>query len=129
LAVRRRARPRRTRAAARRRRRAGEAPSPAFGRRAAVAQAVDLQRAALGHEAVGAADLRLQGVDARADELDDAAAGAADEVVVLLAGVEVLVDEATLSEAALADEAAGDHQLEVAVHRGPRHLGAARLQR
>src|SRR5262245_49363230 len=57
------------------------------GLRAAVAEAGDLQGVAHRHEAVRAADLRLQRRDSRADELDDPAAAGAHQVVVMLPGV------------------------------------------
>ena len=50
------------------------------------ANAVDLQGVLVEIEAVGAADLALQGVDAGAHELGHAAALGADQVVVALAG-------------------------------------------
>src|SRR4029079_5332722 len=64
-------------------------------RRAPVAEPGDLKRVPRRLEAMGAADLGLEGGDAGADELDHPAAAGADQVVVvLLAAVDVLVGEA-----------------------------------
>src|SRR6185436_9536830 len=71
-------------------------------RRALIAQAADLQGMAGRKEAVGAADLALQCHDARADELDHPAAPGAHQVVVLLAAVHVLVEEAVALQPLLA---------------------------
>src|SRR5262245_64701127 len=88
------------------------------GLRARLAEAGDLQRVAHRHEAVRAADLRLQRRDARAHELDHPAATGAHQMIVLLAGVDVLVEEAAAPQALLAGEAALHQQIQVAVHRG-----------
>src|SRR5215210_4571037 len=91
----------------------------AQGFRAKVAQAGDLQRVPRRHETVSAADLPLERRDTLADELDDPAAAGAHQVVVLLAGVDVLVKEAPAAQPLLAGEPALHQQVEVAVHRGP----------
>ena len=50
------------------------------------------------HEAVPRGDLVLQRLDARLEELDDAAAVVADQVVVVVAGAEPLVAIARLAD-------------------------------
>src|SRR6201996_8115463 len=99
------------------------------GRRlgAAPADAVDLQTVGGGQEAVSAADLRLQGGDARAHELHHPAAGGAHQMVVPLAAVDVLVEEAPAPQTLLARQAAQHQQVQVAVDRGARDLEAAGL--
>src|SRR5258708_5681939 len=92
---------------------------------AALAQAVDLQAVARRHEAVSAADLRLQRRDAGAHELHHAAAPGAYQVIVPLAAMNVLEQEAAAPETLLAGESAGHQQLQVAVDRGARDLQAA----
>src|SRR5215203_867373 len=89
------------------------------GFRATVAEARDLQRVPRWHKTVSAADLRLQRRDARADELDDAPATHAHQVVVLLPGVDVLVEEAPAAQPLLAGEPALHQQVEIAIDRGP----------
>src|SRR6185295_18546149 len=79
---------------------------------AGVAQAGDLQLVVGGRETVGAADLGLQRGDAGTDELDDAAARGADEVVVLLAGMDVLEELAARAHPLLAHEAGAHQQVE-----------------
>src|SRR6185295_17065486 len=78
----------------RRRRRRDAVRRRRGGFRAAEAEARDLQRVPHRHEAVRTADLRLQGSDPRADELHHPAAAGAHQMIVLLAGVNVLVEEA-----------------------------------
>src|SRR6185369_2426670 len=97
--------------------------------RALIAQAADLQGVARGDEAVRAADLRLEGREAGADELDDPAAAGAHQVIVLLAAVHVLVEEAVALQALLARQAVGHQQVEIAVDRGARDLEPAPLHR
>lgn len=81
---------------------------------------MDLQSVDFGVEAMGAGDLALHGADAGAEELDDPAAVGAQQVVVLLAGVDVLEEEARAAQALLAYEAELGEQLEVAVEGGAR---------
>src|SRR5688500_3829173 len=100
-----------------------------LGLGAADADAVDAQRVPARHEAVGAADLGLQGGDPRAHELDHPAAAGADEVVVVLAGVDVLVEVAPAPEPLLARQAAGDQEVEVAVDGGARDGDARSVER
>jgi hypothetical protein len=59
---------------------------------AVTAAAEDVQPVAVGLEAVRAADLGAQRDDRRADELDHPAAALAHQVIVLLTGVDVLVE-------------------------------------
>jgi hypothetical protein len=80
-------------------------------------------------EAVRATDLVLHRLDAGAHELDHAPALAAEQVVVALPRVHVLVEVAAAAELVLAHHAALDQQVEVAVHGGARGLDAARLHR
>src|SRR6202040_851658 len=75
-------------------------------RGARLAEAVDLQAVGAGHEAVRAAELRLQGSDPGAQELHHPAADRADQVVVPLPAVDVLVEVAPAAEPLLAGEAA-----------------------
>src|SRR5258708_3165641 len=92
---------------------------------ATLAQAVDLQAVARRHEAVSAADLSLQRRDAGAHELHHAAAPGAYQVIVPLAAMNVLEQEAAAPQTLLAGEAAGHQQLQVAVDGGARDLQAA----
>ena len=70
-----------------------------------LAEAEDLELAVLAGEAVGAADLAQHGLDGGADELHDAAAAPAGQVVVALADVDVLVQIAVAAQALALDEA------------------------
>src|SRR5690349_2193142 len=65
---------------------------------ALVAETADLESVAGRHETMGAADLGLERGDAGAHELDHPAAAGADEVIVMLAAVHVLVEETVLPE-------------------------------
>lgn len=76
-----------------------------------------------------AADAGLERGDAGADELDHPATLRTDEVIVLLAGVDVLEEVALRGESLLADEAASHQELEVTVDRGARDRRAAGLHR
>src|SRR5215203_7136662 len=89
------------------------------GLSANVAKAGDLQRVPGWHEPMGAADLRLQRRNARADQLDHSPAAGAHQVVVLLPGMDVLVEETPAAQPLLAGEPALHQQVEIAVHRGP----------
>ena len=80
-------------------------------------------------EAVSAADLGAQGDDPRADELDHPAAGLADQVIVLLTGVDVLVERVARAQALAAHQTALDEELEVAIDRGARYRHPAAAQR
>src|SRR4051812_27043900 len=100
-----------------------------IGARARVAEAADLQRVTPRLEPVGAADLALQRGDARAHELDHPPAAGADQMIVMLAAMDMLVEEAVLPEALLAGEAALDEEIEVAIDRGAGDLEPARLHR
>lgn len=81
-----------------------------------------------GLEAVGTADLGLHGEDAGTDELDHPAATPADQMVVPLAGVDVLVEVAVAAQAIAPHQAAGDEQIEIAVDGGARDLHSPFLQ-
>ena len=70
------------------------------------AEAPDLMRVGCGRELVLAADRILELLDAGIDELDDAAAPRADEMVVVLAFAEPLVAVLLLVQADASDEAA-----------------------
>src|SRR4028119_154231 len=96
---------------------------------AGVAHPADLQGVIGGREAMGAADLRLERRDPWADELDHPAAGGADQVIVPLPGVDVLIKEPVAPETLLARQAALDQQVEVSVHGGAGDLERARLHR
>jgi hypothetical protein len=85
----------------------------------------NLESVVLGLETVGATDLGAQRDDARADELDHPAAAFADQMIVLLAGVDVLVESVTRAQALAANQAALDEQIEVAIDGGARHRNAA----
>src|SRR5580693_2223148 len=98
---------------------------PHLGRSALLAAAVDLKLVDGGQEAVRAADLGLQRRDAGAHELHHPAAAGADQVIVALSAVHVLVEETAAAEPLLAREAARYQQVEVAVHRGARDLEPA----
>ena len=76
-----------------------------------------------------AADLVLHRLDAGGDELDHAPALAAEQMVVALPDVHVLVDVAARAELVLAHDTALDQQVEVAVDGGARGLDAVRLHR
>lgn len=78
----------------------------------------------VGVELVRPTDLRLHRHDARADELDHPPAVAADQMVVPLAGVDVLVEVAIASQPVASHQPAGDQQIEVAVNGGARDLDA-----
>src|SRR5687767_12133825 len=73
---------------------------------AVVAEPADLERVARGLEPVRPADLRLESDDAGAHELHYPAAAGADQVVMMLAAMDVLVEEPVAPEALLADQAA-----------------------
>src|SRR5437763_3062896 len=79
--------------------------------RAAVAETRDLQGVVRRHEAVGAADLGLEGGDPLAHELHHPAAHRAHEVVVVLPAVDVLVEEAPARELLLPGQAALDQEI------------------
>lgn len=78
---------------------------------------------------MGPADLRLESRDPRADELDHAAAAGADQVIVPLPAVDVLIEEAAAAQALLACQSALDEEVEVAVDRGARDLEPASVHR
>src|ERR1700724_544959 len=105
------------------------AGSAAARRGARLTEAVDLQTVGAGHEAVSAADLRLQGGDPGAQELHHPAADRAHQVVVPLPAVDVLVEVTPAAEPLLAGKAARHQQVQVAVHRGPRDLQPAAPRR
>ena len=67
-------------------------------------------------------DLVLQRLDARLEELDDLAALIADQVVVVVAGVQTLVAVPGLADPELPDDAGFDEELERPVDRGPGDL-------
>src|ERR1700680_4478678 len=94
------------------------ARSAAARRGARLAEPVDLQAVGAGQEAVSAADLRLQSGNPGAQELHHPAADRADQVVVPLPAVDVLVEEAPAAKPLLAGEAARHEQIQVGVHRG-----------
>jgi hypothetical protein len=89
----------------------------------------NLESVVLGLETVGATDLGAQRDDARADELDHPAAAFADQMIVLLAGVDVLVESVARAQALAADEATLDQQIEVAIDRSARHRNAPAAER
>jgi hypothetical protein len=76
---------------------------------------------------VSPADLRLHRLDHRADELDDATAFAADQMIVSLPHVHVLVQVPVSTESVLAHEPAFHEKIEVAIHGRPRGLQTVRL--
>lgn len=78
----------------------------------------------VGVELVRPADLRLHRYDARADELDHPSAAAADQMVVPLADVDVLVEIAIAPQPVASYQPAGDQQIEIAVDGGARDLDA-----
>jgi hypothetical protein len=96
---------------------------------AGLAQPVDLQAVGARHEAVSAADLRLQRGDSRAQELHHPAADRAYQVIVPLPAVNVLVEVAPAPEPLLAGETARHQQIEIAVDGRPRDLQAAAARR
>ena len=67
-------------------------------------------------------DLVLQRLDAGLEELDDPAALIADQVVMMVAGVEALVAVAGLADAELSDDPGLDEELECPVDRRPGDL-------
>jgi hypothetical protein len=80
-------------------------------------------------EAVRATNLVLHRLDAGAHELDYAPALPAEQVVVPLPDVHVLVEVAAAAQLVLAHHAALDQQVEIAVHGGARSFDAVRLHR
>jgi hypothetical protein len=89
---------------------------------------VDLQAVAARLEAVGAADLDLQGGDPGALELHHPVTAGADQVIVLLPGVHVLEEKAALAQTMLAHHSGAHQQLETAVDGGARDGDAAAAQ-
>ena len=75
-------------------------------------------------ETVRPADFPLQGNDAGALELHHPAAVGADQVVVLLPGVQVLVAKAALPQTLAADQPARNEQVEIPVDGRAGDLGA-----
>src|SRR4029453_6951357 len=100
-----------------------------FGGGAGPAAAENLEPVPLRLEAVGAADLGPQRHDAPADELDHPPAALAGQVVVLLAGMNVLVERASGTQPLPAHQTAFDEQIQVAIHRGAGNGDAAPAQR
>src|SRR3954468_20318151 len=76
------------------------------------------------HEAVRPADLGLERGDSRAHELDHPAADGADQVIVVLPAVDVLVEEAPAAELLAGGEAALDEKIEVPIDGGARDFEA-----
>ena len=103
----------------------GSAPSTVPGLRARPAAAADapqLVGVRQQDEAVVRGDFVLQRLDARLEELDDAPALIADQVVVVVARAQALVPVAGLADPQAAHDPGVDHQLERAVDRGARDL-------
>jgi hypothetical protein len=73
-------------------------------------------------EPVSRGDLVLERFDAGLEELDDPSALIADQVVVVVSGVEALVAVSGFADAELSDDACFDEELERPVDRGPGDL-------
>src|SRR6187401_3155111 len=101
-------------------RRAPRFPGHSLCGNAVAAEPGDLQVVARRLEAVGARDLAQHRGDGGAPELDHVAAVRADQMIVLLSGVHVLETLAPFAHLVAPNQAAANHQIEIAIDRGAR---------
>lgn len=83
----------------------------------------------IGRKTVGSTDLALHGRDPWTHEFDNTAALAADQVIVVLSGMDMFVEESSLTEAYFAYQSRVDHEIEVAVDGGARDAASLGVER
>src|SRR6266508_1131279 len=108
--------------------RRGQAPGDQSPRPALPADAAHLVAVGEREESVAVADLVLQALDPRLEELDHPAALIADQVIVVLSGAKAFVSVADLADPNASHDSRVHQELERPIDRGPRDLLSFRSQ-